>query len=682
MEIVAFHFILYLFCWLIFNLKSRKRIKVSQPVSNKSAILSRAYILSAVAILLVSIAESEIKLVKGDVDNINDNINREQLENLYHRYHYKRSFMVIRHCARTPHPTCKALPGHSSNPNDYIAPNRKWPSDEQFESGNMDVASTYVHNKVKGSYKDGKKENNKNQMLRSKGDNVKHKKDMDCTLGGLNTSFVFGQQIGLEILYDVESFSRKSQKESFANDENINANETIIIDGDSKTNQKKNAINSNSNSKVQKHSKFRGLTSMFFDKQNKSGKRKRDIKEDKTTIINASRRYLGEQKHLLKGKYIKIIADGTSQRDIDTAMKIKEGMIDIGIPKENIKFVEDEELFIAHCKKIPGNQIAASMEATRNASKIPDNYFELIDELQDIVGIPDKEMKLKDISDMIIKEKGEFAGRTSVAHTLVEYLLMEEASGLPIGWDKAIKGTGSAIRFLPIHNYYRSVVGRDPTIARYWNSNLLWHASKYLVGNPMNKDDENCIMMLYVGHDGNIDGLTSMLSLDYNDPIYGPLASPPNSALRFDYTIDGQIRSRFGSMLSIKPPKVIKYLGMGKPDTPPALQWTDVYFRIKQRRGRTNGNDKGNDNNIANASEPKTKELSERKFQDLVLEETYTECIDTSDYTNQRYHFNGTSFGISMFLFSCGTIILFGSVSPRFINGYARLNSQDMDNHG
>ena len=231
---------------------------------------------------------------------------------------------------------------------------------------------------------------------------------------------------------------------------------------------------------------------------------------------------------------IVVIADTTTHRDVATADELVAGLREVNA---SLPIVEapDAAVYQAYCDKVPPSKAAKYTEKALHRTPRPSHFKALLKRMQELLG-HGKEYMLG-MRDSVSRQDGELQGRTFVAHSVAENLLMEEAAGMQVGWGHASEQ--DVMDMQRLHLYYRAVADRNPGVAYYWNSNLLWTLTNELLapsaGGASDDEDESSVMTIYVGHDGNIDGLTSLLNLEYVDPLWGDRAAPPDGGLWFDF---------------------------------------------------------------------------------------------------------------------------------------------------
>ena len=78
-----------------------------------------------------------------------------------------------------------------------------------------------------------------------------------------------------------------------------------------------------------------------------------------------------------------------------------------------------------------------------------------------------------------------------------------------------------------MHIWYRAIADRTPSVAAHGHSNLLANITRKL---ELGKAGTT----FYVGHDGDLDALASLLGLSWRTHPFPENATTPGSALRFD----------------------------------------------------------------------------------------------------------------------------------------------------
>ena len=122
---------------------------------------------------------------------------------------------------------------------------------------------------------------------------------------------------------------------------------------------------------------------------------------------------------------------------------------------------------------------------------------------------------------------GTYSGGAAVANCVTEAFLMQNGGGIEMAWGKLDVDTLYG-DFLKAHILYRHVMCRTKKVAQHRHSNMLKAILDALV------DTGSKGTRMFVGHDGDLDGLAAILGLSWHATPYPINSTTPNSGLRFD----------------------------------------------------------------------------------------------------------------------------------------------------
>ena len=122
---------------------------------------------------------------------------------------------------------------------------------------------------------------------------------------------------------------------------------------------------------------------------------------------------------------------------------------------------------------------------------------------------------------------GTYSGGAAVANSMTEAFIMQNGGGIKMAWGR-LSSEDLYSDYLKSHILYRRVMCRTPKVAKRRHSNLL-NAIIDALSNTNEKGTR-----LFVGHDGDLDGMAAILGLAWESTPFAANATTPQSGLRFD----------------------------------------------------------------------------------------------------------------------------------------------------
>eukprot|EP00912_Choanoflagellata_sp_UC4_P001082 UC4_evm1s669 len=169
---------------------------------------------------------------------------------------------------------------------------------------------------------------------------------------------------------------------------------------------------------------------------------------------------------------------------------------------------------------------------------IPEGHYNRLKKLQTLLGQPrPPNFGVHQLKDRISTMWPYIIGGSYAASSLTEAMLMQwgehgEVARIAGG---RIGGLNELMDLLRTHYYYRHITERS-WLRKRDNANLVAHLITDLEkqeGKHSSKEP-SVDTSLYMGHDGNLDGLAILMNLSWNPHPFPANATPPGSALRFD----------------------------------------------------------------------------------------------------------------------------------------------------
>ena len=229
------------------------------------------------------------------------------------------------------------------------------------------------------------------------------------------------------------------------------------------------------------------------------------------------------------GLPIKAIYDAGSKRDNTTALDFLTGL---GLATTHRR--GEPEIFTppeSWCPKVSADAKMAAVKAQLKAVPKPSNYDANIDALQKILGrgvAPPMQI----IPDVVSGGPVGWLGGSFVSSSWIEAMLLQFGAGLPMAYGRV--KPSQLYSFLSNHVFYRAVSDKGFAIEQRGESNLLAHMM-----NDLSSSSKGGVS-LYVGHDTNLDGISTMLSLGWpSAPPYPANTTVPGGTLRLTRTGEG-----------------------------------------------------------------------------------------------------------------------------------------------
>jgi hypothetical protein len=225
----------------------------------------------------------------------------------------------------------------------------------------------------------------------------------------------------------------------------------------------------------------------------------------------------------------------TEMRDGDTAFAMMMGM---GIQHAPIDYdavlfsPTDPEIGSPVCEAPADDIIAAERHLRVNQVPLPADYKAALAELQDIIGVGPAG-RLDDIdgpdAGIVYDDQGKPTGGAKVMKLFGQAILYAYASGRPF-----LNATEEQTnKFVAWQYWYRSVADVNSEKAT---------ENTFLLRRILNDLKSGSGTSIYLGHDGNLDGIASVLDLRWDGPPYVQpdaqgelLPTPPGSGLLFEY---------------------------------------------------------------------------------------------------------------------------------------------------
>jgi hypothetical protein len=236
---------------------------------------------------------------------------------------------------------------------------------------------------------------------------------------------------------------------------------------------------------------------------------------------------------------VRFISD-TEMRDGDTAFALMKGM-DIQhapIDYDALVFSTTEpESGSPVCDAPSEDVVAEERKARYNEVPLPQEYKSALAELQDIIGVGPAG-KLEDIdgvdAGIVVSDEGKPTGAAYVMKLFGQAMLYAYASELPF-----LNATEEQInKFIAWQFWYRSVTDVNSEKAT---------ENAFLFRSILDHLKAGSGTDIYLGHDGNLDGLAAVLGLRWDAAPYVDssahgemLPTPPGGGLMFEYDEDNE----------------------------------------------------------------------------------------------------------------------------------------------
>jgi len=230
----------------------------------------------------------------------------------------------------------------------------------------------------------------------------------------------------------------------------------------------------------------------------------------------------------------------TVMRDADTAFAMMEGM---GIQHAPVDYDAvlfapiDPEIGSPVCEAPAEDIVAAERRARFNQVPLPADYKAALAEMQDIIGVGPAG-RLEDIdgpdAGIVLDEEGKPTGGVQVLKLFGQAMLYAYASGTPF-----LNATEEQInKFIAWQFWYRSVADVNSEKAT---------ENAFLLRRILDDLKSGSGTSIYLGHDGNLDGIAAVLGLRWDMPEYVDssahgelLPTPPGSGFLFEYDDDDE----------------------------------------------------------------------------------------------------------------------------------------------
>jgi len=156
----------------------------------------------------------------------------------------------------------------------------------------------------------------------------------------------------------------------------------------------------------------------------------------------------------------------------------------------------------------------------------PKIYERGVEVLQKIIGVG-KEKPIRQIPNQVEKN-GYYTGGITVMGESLETILLEQGSGIQIGWGRMTKE--ELYQYLSIHIFF-DIINNGYETCRNLYSNYLFHFRQHF---------QEPGTIIYVGHDTDMTCLNALLGMSWQPRLFPENATVPGSGIRFDYDNETQ----------------------------------------------------------------------------------------------------------------------------------------------